>query len=369
MSEKSPLLVIFIDALPYDRGVNIAKALNSTVHSRTVPGVGYSINVKTELFAGLSPDEVGYFCEWNYDPSKSIPQWVSLLTPVVEMVTSRVNLVNRIVHRLITDFLGHRVYAIPYRIIPLLVNSGATAYDWPFKRPTVFSDGEFERVLYSEEGVDDVKVFKKAISKLSDKKINRLFVSTAELDGVMHHHGMHCKEYEDQISLVEKYTIELVNKFIEKNGENSRYFIISDHGMATVENAIEYDIESQFGKPGKQSYIYFIDATFFRVWINDQSLEKPMLESFAKLNGGHIMSKEEREHHGLVDKKHGDIIFTLDEGNQFAPSFFGNDTCKAMHGYDPELDSQLGVFISNIENFDATHIKAKEIYRCIKSYL
>jgi len=369
MSEKNPILVLFIDALPYDRGINIVNELKSTVHSRTVPGVGYSINVKAELFAGLNPDEVGYFCEWNYDSSKEIPLWASLLTPVVEFFTSKVNLINRIVHRLVGDILGHRVYAIPYRVLPLLVNSGATAYDWPFTRSTVFSEGGFDRVLYSEEGVDDEKVFKKALSALSQKDIKRLFVSTAELDGVMHHHGMHCKEYEDQILLLEKYTVELINKFIEKNGEDSRYFIISDHGMAPVENAIEYDIESKFGKPGKKTYIHFIDATFFRVWVNDKSLEKPMLESFAKLDGGHIMTDQEREHHGLVDKKHGDIIFTLDEGNQFAPSFFGNDTCKAMHGYDPELESQLGVFISNIENFDATHIKAKEIYSCIKSYI
>lgn len=369
MDDKQPILVIFIDALPYNRGINIVNKLNSTVYSRTVPGIGYSINVKAELFAGLNPDEVGYFCEWNYDPEKLTRWWISLLTPVIELLSRRFNLISRIIHKLITDFLGHRVYAIPYNIIPLLNNSGATAYDWPFQKSTVFSEGKFKRVLYSEEGVDDEKVFKKAICELATDNNNKLFVSTAELDGVMHHYGMHCKEYEDQISLIEKYTVKLVNKFTDKYGENSKYFIISDHGMATVENAIEYDIESHFGKPSKNSYIHFIDATFFRVWVFDKALKNPMLESFKQLKGGHIMSDKEREYHGLVNKKHGDIIFTLDEGNQFAPSFFGNDICKAMHGYDPVLESQLGVFISNINNYSETHIKAKDIYRCIKSVL
>ncbi len=98
MNKNAPILIIFIDALPHDRGVGIVKKLNSTVHSRSVPGVGYSINVKSELFAGMNPDEVGYFCEWNYNPSKSTPALVSLLTPFVEFFTDKFNLLNRIMH-------------------------------------------------------------------------------------------------------------------------------------------------------------------------------------------------------------------------------------------------------------------------------
>lgn len=366
---KRPVLVIFVDALPYDRAINIVNNLKATTYSKTVPGVGYSINVKAELFAGLKPDDVGYFCEWNYDPESKVPRYIDMLMYFLEFFGKRSRFLDRVFHRLIKMYLKENVYAIPYRILPLLKCSGLTAYERDFSRPTVLSKGDFDRVLYSEEGVNDKKVFEEAIKKLGAEKNERLFVSTAELDGVMHHYGKDCEEYESQIKLIEKYIDILVNKFIEIHGDDARYFIFSDHGMAQVTEAVDFDIEAKFGAPGKNSYIYFVDATFYRVWLIDKSLESEMISEFNKIGKGHILDLEERKKFGLVDDKHGDIIYMLDESKQFAPSFFGNDTCQAMHGYEPQLQSQLGMFVSNIDGKHGELISTFGIYNAMKDSL
>jgi len=364
---KTPILVIFIDALPYDRAINIVNTLQSSTYKKSVPGVGYSINVKAEMFAGLKPDDVGYFCEWNYDPNNNASWAFKSLMPILEFFGDMSHFANRVFHKLITKALRENVYAIPYRLLPLLKCSGLTAYEHNFDFPTFLSEGNFDRVLYSEEGVNDKKVFEKAIAKLKKEKNHRLFVSTAQLDGVMHHYGMFCDEYENQITLIEEYVDKLVNEFMDIHGEQARYFIFSDHGMAPVLEGVDFDIRNTLGAPGNDTYVYFVDATFYRVWFTDRTLESKAIEAFSGLDTGHLLSEEEREHYGIVDRKHGDLVFMLDESKQFAPNFFGKDTCQAMHGYDPELDSQHGAFISNIEGGHGEKIGAISIYDTVKA--
>ena len=130
---KQPLLVIFVDALPYDRAISMVNSLNAKTYSKSVPGAGYSINVKAEMFAGLKPDDVGYFCEWNYDADASVSWPVRALMPVLEFLGGISHFADRVFHKLITKALGENVYAIPYRVLPFLKNSGLTAYERDFQ--------------------------------------------------------------------------------------------------------------------------------------------------------------------------------------------------------------------------------------------
>ena len=55
-------LLIFIDALPYGC-LSEAPFLSSfPFAARVVPGLGYSINIKAEIFGGYRPAEAGFFC-------------------------------------------------------------------------------------------------------------------------------------------------------------------------------------------------------------------------------------------------------------------------------------------------------------------
>ena len=367
---KTPILVIFVDALPYDRAVNIVNTLKADTHLKSIPGVGYSINVKAEMFAGLKPDDVGYFCEWNYNPENSSAWWVKLGIPILEWLSSFNHFIDRVIHKLITLARGERIYAIPYRILPMLKCSGLTAYERNFRAPTFLSEGNFERVLYSEEGVNDKKVFDKASEKLREEKNDRLFVSTAELDGVMHHYGMSCQRYEDQISLIEESAVNLIQEFISIHGDQAKYFLFSDHGMAPVLEPVDFDISHYCGQPSNESYVYVIDATFYRVWINNEDLRTKIIDAFGSINHvGHILTEEERIKYGLVDRRHGDIIFLLNESKQFAPNFFGKEISQAMHGYDPELKSQAGAFVSNTNSGFGGNISSMSIHETIRAFL
>jgi hypothetical protein len=177
----------------------------------------------------------------------------------------------------------------------------------------------------------------------------KLFVSTAELDGIMHYYGKGSEEYNKQIKLIDKNILELVSEFKSIHGEDSQYFIFSDHGMANVDEGVSFDIRKVLGMPGKNAYSYFIDATFFRVWLNNKELKTKLVDAFDTVKQGHVLDEKERNQYGLNNIEHGDVIFLLDEGKMFSPSFFGNTICKAMHGYDPVLESQQGTIISSFK--------------------
>jgi len=359
---ETPILVIFVDAYPFADSKHLADRLEAKTYKKVTPGVGYSINVKSEIFAKLRPDDVGYFCEWIYNREKTYKWMTGPVIKILSAIGSLGTLSNRIIHKIVREIIKEPIYAIPFDVLPYFKNAGLTAYEREFPRSTFLSELNFHRVLYSEIGVNDEKVFKEAIKVLKTEKPNRLFVSTAELDGIMHHYGKGSVEYDRQIGIIDKSIKELVAVFKKMHGEDSRYFIFSDHGMAPVEESVSFDIRSVLGEPGVKSYSYFIDATFFRVWLNDKSLMPRLLDAFKDVTQGHVLDAGEREKYGLKSEAHGDVIFLLDEGKMFCPSFFGNNVCKAMHGYDPALESQQGTIISNIESGQSECINAMEIY-------
>lgn len=362
----TPILVIFVDAYPYADSELLASKLKALTYKRVTPGVGYSINVKAEIFAKLKPDEVGYFCEWVYNKDK-VFKWMS--PPVVKILTligSINNFSNRVIHKLVRMVVKESIYAIPFDVLPYFKNAGATAYEHAFKSPTFLTKLNFVRVLYSEIGVNDEKVFKEAKALLKKDLPKKLFVGTAELDGIMHYYGKGSDQYNKQLQLIDKNILELVNEFKEINGDESKYFIFSDHGMANVDEGVEFDIRKILGAPGKDSYSYFIDATFFRVWLNNPALKTKLINAFNTVEQGHVLEQEERNHYGLNNTEHGDVIFLLDEGKMFSPSFFGKTVCKAMHGYEPSLESQQGTFISNF-NVDTDRVNAYQIHDLIMS--
>lgn len=366
---KTPILVIFVDAYPFAESETLASRIVAKTRAKVTPGVGYSINVKSELFAGLVPDEVGYFCEWNYSSQKQHGWMNPVVVSFLKSIGNINNFMDRVVHRVVRSLLNSPVYAIPFDVLPYLRFSGPTAYERDFSRSTFLTEGEFERILYSELGGKDDAVFAAAKNYIARERPKRLFVGTAELDGVMHKYGMECTEYRNHLKEVDRHIEEVVTDFIALHGTDARYFIFSDHGMASVKEGVRFDIEAVLGRSGPQTYGYFIDATFLRVWLNDASLRGRLCEALDGLGAGHVYSQEERELHGLKDRRHGDVIYLLDEGKMFSPSFFGEKTCQSMHGYDPELESQQGVFLSNIECGDGNKIKAREIYEAVTNSL
>jgi hypothetical protein len=364
---ENAVLVIFVDALPFDRGAELARKLGSVSRKKVIPGIGYSINVKTEIFAGIKPDEVGYFCEWNYTAKRELPGVLGWSLGIAGKLIPKFGFFDKALHRVVAKLIGRPVYGIPLTLLPYMRFSGPTAYEHNFSRPTFLSDHNFRRILYSELGVKDDVVFENALNVLERERSEKLFVATAELDGVMHHYGMHCERYENQIALITEKAEQLVRKFLDLHGKDAKYYIFSDHGMADVTEPVEIDVEKILGQPGPGSYGYFVDATFLRIWVDDKSIRgsvEAMLDEMVNTGRGFLLDSGARELYGLKDGTHGDYIFLLNEGKMFFPSFFGRALSKAMHGYKPDLDSQQGVLISNAAIKNGA-IEAEQIYKLV----
>ncbi len=137
----------------------------------------------------------------------------------------------------------------------------------------------------------------------------------------------------------------LVTQFEEANPEGN-VIIFSDHGMVNVDHGVNVNFEQVLGPSTPQTYLYFIDSATMRIWIYDEELKPKMEKCLQDLGCGTILSQEQRVRWGATERYCGDIVFVLNEGDVFAPSFFGLKKAAAMHGYLPDQESQQAIFLA-----------------------
>ena len=216
------------------------------------------------------------------------------------------------------------------------------------------------------------KNLKKAFPNISDKEIKNhinksknpeelIFLCLADLDSGLHKVSgtgdsaiQLCKDYCYKIS-------EIVKLYSAKSNDNE-ITVLSDHGMSTIEDNVNLDLNLNIGKTGYNSYLYFLDATMCRVWYFDENLKELINKYLLSNENIKKLSKSERIKYKCLSSDFGDDIFTLKKDNvMFAPSFYGRKSVKGMHGYIPEYKSQFGIYISN-KNLNEKEINAEEVY-------
>ena len=96
-------LTIFIDALPFEQLQKMPYTREFASQARLIPILGYSVNCQTQLFTGKTPDEIGFWCEWQYDPDNS-PfrrwRWALSFASLVEGLYPARRLIHKILDRL-----------------------------------------------------------------------------------------------------------------------------------------------------------------------------------------------------------------------------------------------------------------------------
>jgi predicted AlkP superfamily pyrophosphatase or phosphodiesterase len=225
------------------------------------------------------------------------------------------------------------------------VRRGHNAYEPEYERSTIFARYGIARFLYTEHGGDE-GAFDALVHSMrgSDGPV-RAFLAQCDLDHVMHKHGKGTPPYYETIERVDRRLAELWELLNERGG--GRLILVSDHGMAPVTRYVAFELEREVPGVGSR-FGYFVDATMARVWCGDVAVRREVEQWLArKALPGRVLSAAERAEWGIGSQQFGDVLFLLDEGVMFAPNFFGDLGCKAMHGYWPELESQLGVFASS----------------------
>jgi len=339
-------LIIFIDSLRADatKYMPFLARLPEVVPIR--PGIGYSINLHAELFAGLQPDEVGFFCEWHLSPEASPGYRLRRFLPLLDTVC-RPYLLNRAVQHLLTRGYrpDHVMPNIPLRHIDKFAIAGEPILSPRFPAPTLFTRYPTLHVLRHRGGVPkghrDTEMVEKARAALPEYR--QMYVPLPDLDGITHDAAVGSPIYIDHLRKLDGWLATLHADFRRLYPEG-HFFIVSDHGMANVERRVALDLEKRCGRAKSDTYLFFTDSTLLRVWILDPKVRSCINDYLATYPYGHLLTSAERATYGLTNPSFGDFILILSEGVCFEPSYFARHAPRAMHGYHPELSSQWAVY-------------------------
>lgn len=361
-------LLIFVDGFQYDEALRL-KVIRSADVCDVKPSIGFSNNIYPEMFCGTTPDEIGYFNEWYPSEATNVSKSFKKLSFLDKFRTFKyLNAILRliIIKRFFKKFVGN----IPFKYIDFFSASGShnfasfensllKKYDFE-----IFDSALLKKRRFYPDHRDKITVENFLESDMAQKNV---LVSLMELDNISHSCGMWSKEYEKHIDFLEVSVEEMSRKFLNENPGASIY-LFSDHGMVPVEKCVSLDLDEEFGPMKPEKYLYFLDATYLRVWCSDESLRGRIIDYLSSKDFGKIVDKTEREFYGVTNANFGDVIFRANEGIMFLPNFFGIRAVKAMHGYDSELQSQRAVF-SRIAGEDVKAVELPKRTNEIYSFL
>ena len=367
------VLIIFIDSLPFVL-LNKTPFLHSLDEKWGIePGFGYSVNIHAEMFAGILPDELGYFGEWMYDPKNS-PGWhYRAFLPLMDAIL-RPYVLNRGVQHVLTKRYskGHPMPNIPLRHLDKFALEGLHIQSADFPVPTLFTQfPEMKMLRYRGigrvKGERDAFLFEQGLTAIPEYA--SLFVPLPDLDGFGHQYGIDQQPYLDHLTAVDEWCRQLSEKH-QALYPDGHIFIVSDHGMVNVDQGVYLDIEEKIGKASSDTYIYFSDANLLRVWVIDDNFHNKIQSYLEAYAHGQILSDEERQTYGLTSKRFGDFIFVLDEKLAFQPSTFARNIPKGMHGYHAKAPNQAGIALHMGPSWQgASPQRMKDVYHMMHGAL
>lgn len=334
-------LSIFIDALPYNEiKSNYDGWFKGLQTGELLPNIAYSSSLHWQLYCDKYPDQRGVLVDWTRHPeSKKAVKIISTLLSPLDHIGSLGLLSRKVLDRLV--FRRNMFANIPYRFRKLFTEKGQYLF-WDeriYRQEDVF---EGYTVISQDEGHIS---FEKTIEKLlnavngGDKNIFAVFGFADAL-------GHKCRRGEIYSARLKPYMDELkkVIEIYKNRYPEEEILIVSDHGMSTVENKIDIELQKRFGRQGVNSYIAYCDTAIMCIWSKDMSQD--IAEYLKTRREGHLLTEQEREFYGATDRKFGDLIYILREGNVFADNWFGksikkpNPDGEGMHGFWPEREAK-----------------------------
>jgi len=346
--------------------------LSQFMHWRIQCGLGYSLNVKAELFSGLRPDELGYFNEWTFDPAGSPFRkhrpWLKMLKPLTPSYHMSW-VVRKCVERTLFPSTS---LDIPFEYLGYFSRRGMPPYHNGFGRPSIFGENpNLAMVCYTDwpPSTDrDEHVFNQAMETIPTIK-KHLFVAWADLDGLTHRYGVGSDVQFQRLLQLDNMIDRCVNAFLG-HFPSGHFILISDHSMANVDHAVVGRLEHVFGPVSPETYVYFLDSNILRVWVFDDVLRSEVEAYLTNSKDGKALSPLERELYAVTNPLFGDFIYILAEGKIFRDSFWGRKLPAAMHGYHPETNSQKGFVLSDSKLFASDMMpRATDVYKHLKGLL
>jgi hypothetical protein len=343
-----PSLIVFIDCLPFSC---LPEGFLAELPGRAAvrPGFGYSVNQVAELFAGMTPDDLGYLNIFNYRPGNA---WLRGWAPALRLLSPlrHAYYLDRAAHRALSRVVGYTAN-IPFAYLGAFEPTGSYPFSPSFPHATLLSPPGFRgtRVLHS--GLGNVRpphrdrvLVERALGAV--RAGEGLFLSLPDLDALVHSTGVGSPEFLARIEDYRAWLGELAAAFRRANPDGY-VAVVSDHGAANVRGPHDMRVERHFGRPRPDRYMYFLDATLARFWVPDAGLRSEIAAHLREERHGALVTEEERSEYGVASRALGDLVWVADEGVAISPSFLGRGTAKGLHGYHPALPSQQAVFLSS----------------------
>jgi predicted AlkP superfamily pyrophosphatase or phosphodiesterase len=365
-------LTIFIDGLPFDQLHKMPYTREFKSRARLVPILGYSVNCQTQLFTGKTPDELGFWCEWQYDPSGSpfrgLRWLLRLASPLERWYPAR-----RVIHKLL-DRLGwvSGTKNIPLRLLADFSETGRSVFDRRFEQPSLLDVPGLQKFLYSSFPVAarrDEDAFRAALEHIRrEDDPGHVLVTFTRLDHCSHWEGVASAPYDAMLAKNDDYIRELSEAFLASVPDGT-VLVVSDHGMSDIEHGVRVDPEPRFGPPRRGKYAYFTEGTILRVWCAEPALREQIRAYLDGIEGIEGFGEDERRRDGITRAEFGDLIYHALEGYQLIPSFWGPKPSAAMHGHHPRYPSQHGVCLTSREGDFEGEVRAGDFYRVLAEYL
>lgn len=364
-SDKTLDLFVFVDALGWELVSKHGFLKEYLPHQNRCDTLfGYSCTCDPSIITGKQPSETGHFSFFAPPlPGEKSPfKWLKLLSFLPQRVAAYHRIRNRI-SRYLGKHLGYtgyfQLYSVPFKYLPYL--------DYTEKRDLYRPGGiisgaenvfrEWERsgkpFFLSDWRLGDTKNLAQLTEKLNERSIEMAYLITGELDAWLHQHGIEGPEAGQGMRRFET-KLKAVFDCALKNYKTVNLHVFGDHGMTQVHTGSDMMLRWEalgyrFGK----DYIAVWDATMVRMWfLGNQEMRKRAEDFFAGESQGQLLDEKTLRKWGCYfeDHRYGELIFLLDPGVLFVPSFMNMGWVTGMHGYAPEDKDSAAAWLTNTKD-------------------
>ncbi|RJO65011.1 MAG: nucleotide pyrophosphatase [Myxococcales bacterium] len=351
-------LFVFLDAFGWEILQSVEFFPNLLPHRRRLRSIlGYSSACVPSILTGKTPAEHGHFSFYFYNPESSPFKWLYPLRVLPRALASRARVRNKISQAL-KGFYGYtgyfQIYNMPFRYFHL--------FDYCEKKSLFEPDGMIHgdnifallRLSGIPHHVSDWRRSEDdnhdaALAAIRERQVAWIFNYNADLDGLLHVHGVGS---EPVLSQIDRYRQRLARLFAEAEEcyRDLDIYVFSDHGQAntTANHPLWREIDALGFRFGRD-YAAVYDSTMARFWFMNQDARAAITARLSAESYGRIMPRAELEALGAYfpDAKYGELFFLVDEGHLLVPSFMGERPIVGMHGYHPDASSAYAMLLSN----------------------
>lgn len=326
-------LSIFSDALSYVTCRTLARENPAWQTTGLFPDPGYSSCLHWKLYCDRSPDERGVFVDWAREPEER--KWVRAVSFFCRPLDLWPWL--GIFSRKVLNRLTHGAFAnIPYRFRPLFSNRSRYLFRSAetYGKESIFSG---YRVISQDEGNPPFSVTLSAMRNAIAQNEKNLFVVFHFADELGHRFPRG-QAYDEAVLPLARQMLRAAEEYHQKFPEEE-ILILSDHGMSTVRERVNLDLERRFGRQSRKTYFAYRDTAVLSVWAAEDPLRREIAAYLREQSVGHLLTVEERRQYGVCDGRFGDLLFILRDGAVFSDSWMGVSLSPppvgtyGMHGF------------------------------------